>query len=254
MERPLRMSGMSVLRKFYDYMLRHPRTKRGSWGRWYYLERYAKVLEEITKYSQTSSHVLDVGCNEGLYAYYIHRKNPSCSYVGCDISKTLLITAYKDANTNYILCDARALPFRNSSAELVLCSEVLEHLRLPYHVLISLCDISSRATIITFPEEPLVRILGLRHPEHISTIDLDKIVTKLKSKGYETLKTEIIARFSIPCGILEFLRISRSRYAMIIVRLLERMLRAFVPAILIPYRVRLVVAAKANFESPVPNS
>jgi len=184
--------------------------------------------------SETLNDVLDVGCGEGLYAHYLHQRKPSSFYIGCDLSKTSLNRAYKDHDISYVLCDAHALPFRTKSVDLVLCSEVFEHIGSPYQVLTSMCDVSRKAIIITFPDEPLRRILEVRHPEHISTIDLNNIATKLKSNGYEILKTSVITSFSIPCGILEFLRMPRNTDNKSFVRLVDLVLKTLLPAILIP--------------------
>jgi len=240
---------MSIfLTRFYGYVLKHPKTKRGSWGHWYYRERYVKVLGEIMKYGGTLSHLLDVGCGGGLYAHYLHQGKPSCFYIGCDASKTEINNAYKDQNTNYILCDAHALPLRSGSLEIVLCSEVLEHLSSPYQALTSICNVSRRTIIVTFPDEPLRRIIGIKHTEHISTIDLNKVVTELKSNGYKVLKISVVRRFSVPCGILEFLRIPVNRATKLFVRLLDSAVDRFVPIIFIPYQVVLVVATRINIK------
>lgn len=237
---------MSTLTRVYDYMLQHPKTQRGSWGRWYYRERYMKVLEEIMRTSEILTHVLDVGCGKGLYAYYLHQKRPSCIYIGCDISKTSLKMAYKDQNTHYVSCDAHALPLRTRSIEVVLCSEVLEHVSSPDQVLTSICDVSSKAIVITFPDEPLQKILGVCHPEHISTINWNNIGTTLESNGYEILKIGRIISFSIPCGMLEFLRIPRNKCTKSVVRLIDTIFKKLLPSMFIPYKVVLVVAAKID--------
>lgn len=237
---------MSLITRVYDYMLQHPKTKRGSWGGWYFRERYVKVLEEIMRDRKTLMRVLDVGCGKGLYAYYLHQKKSSCIYIGCDLSKNSLKTAYKDNNTNYVLCDAHALPLRTRSIEVVLCSEVLEHVSSPDQVLNSMCDVSRKAIVITFPDEPLQRILGVRHPEHVSTINWSNISTTLESNGYELLKIGKILSFSIPCGMLEFLRIPRNKGTKSFVRLIDIILKTLLPSMFIPYTVVLVVAAKID--------
>jgi len=111
-----------------------------------------------------------------------------------------------------------------------------------------MCDVSRKAIVITFPDEPLRRILEVRHPEHILTIDLNNMVTKLKSNGYEILKTSVITSFSIPCGILEFLRMPRNTGTKSFVRLVDLVLKTLLPAILIPYKVIRVVADKIDLK------
>jgi SAM-dependent methyltransferase len=226
-------------------MLRHPKTRRGYWGRWYHRERYTRVFEEITKFGEISS-LLDIGCGEGVCAYYLHQIKPSCFYIGCDISKASIKSAHKDHYTDFILCDAHKLPIRAGSIEVVLCSEVLEHVDSPYRVLTSMCNLSRDAIIITFPDEGLGRVMGILHPEHVSMIDLERIIAELRSNGYKVLKISVIAKFSIPMGIPEFLRIPINRCTKLLVQSVSNILETFLPTILAPYRVVLVVACHST--------
>jgi ubiquinone/menaquinone biosynthesis C-methylase UbiE len=89
----------------------------------YILQRPTR--RELNKEIRT---ILDVGCGQGLVGKYgIHHKNIFA--VGVDIYEPdLRIARERGAYDDYILCDVRALPFKEKGVEAVLCTEVLEHL------------------------------------------------------------------------------------------------------------------------------
>jgi ubiquinone/menaquinone biosynthesis C-methylase UbiE len=89
----------------------------------YILER--PIRRELNKEIRT---ILDVGCGQGLVGRYgIHHRN--MFMVGADIFEPdIKIARERGAYDEYIVCDARSLPFRAKSCDAVLCLELLEHL------------------------------------------------------------------------------------------------------------------------------
>ncbi len=72
--------------------------------------------------------IVDVGCGKGEPMKFVNRSN-SFYVVGLDIFKPAL----KNCKTlgiyaDYVLCDVKALPLKQKSFDVSLCSEVLEHL------------------------------------------------------------------------------------------------------------------------------
>ena len=71
--------------------------------------------------------VLDVGCGKGLVGRFITRSGKYFT-VGVDIFGPDLREACKNhTHSDFVQCDVRSLPFRRESFDVVLCSEVLEH-------------------------------------------------------------------------------------------------------------------------------
>jgi SAM-dependent methyltransferase len=237
-------STMSRLVKVYDYILNHPRTRRGYWGEWYFSERYDKVLNTVVEYYPNLRSVLEIGCGKGFYASLLQKLRPNCSYFGLDLDKITLKEAFKNTNTNYAVCDAAWLPVRDYSADLVLCSEVLEHLNTPYEVLSSLPKISRMGVIITFPVEHLSMKLRTMHPEHVICLEWRAVVTKLVQEGMTILRSEEIARFFLPCGIVEFLPIPKNKLTESLMIFMNAVLKKMVPLTLVPNQVILIVASK----------
>jgi ubiquinone/menaquinone biosynthesis C-methylase UbiE len=206
---------MSRLVKLYDYILKHPRTRRGYWGEWYFSERYNKVLNTLVEFYPNLQSVLEIGCGKGFYARLLQ-------------------------NTNYAVCDAAWLPARDCSADIVLCSEVLEHLNAPYEVLSALPRISRIGVIITFPVEHLSMKVRTMHPEHLVCLEWRTVVANLVQEGMTILRTEEIARFFFPCGIVEFLPILKNKLTESLIILINAALKKMVPLALVPNQVILI--------------
>ena len=72
--------------------------------------------------------ILDVGCGKGEPMKFINR-NKSFYAVGLDVFKPYLRDCKKRGiHNDYILCDVKRLPLSERSFDVVLCTEVLEHL------------------------------------------------------------------------------------------------------------------------------
>ena len=234
---------MSNLAKVYDSILRHPRTRRGYWGEWYFSERYGKVLNTVVEYYPNLQSVLEIGCGKGFYASLLQKLLPNCSYLGLDLDKVTLKEAFKSVNTNYAVCDVAWLPVHDYSADLVLCSEVLEHLNNPYDVISTLPKIARLGIIITFPVEHLSMKLRIMHPEHTIRLEWRAVVTKLVQEGMTILRSEEIARFFLPCGIVEFLPIPKNKLTESLMIFMNALLKKMVPLTLVPNQVILIMAS-----------
>jgi len=236
-----------MFNKTYGYILKHPATRRGYWGRWYYKRRYEKVLKSLSKFCRNKKiTILDFGCGLGVYAQYLEEKGCRCHYVGCDVDAKSLKSAYRGYSTDYVMCDIQRLPFRKRSAEVVLCSEVLEHLSSPYETLGDICRTTTGALIITFPEERLLSTFKDRHPEHVSEIDKESVVNLLISRKFKLVQISHIFSSFIPCGILEFLGIPRNKFTQTIVGLVDKLLKRITPASLVPHKTILIEAKRID--------
>lgn len=122
------------------------------------------VHRRIVAYVQAANpnRVLDAGCGEGFGLYHLARRAPSLSLVGVDINRE----AVKYARTRFgevatfeqgTIFD---LPYAAGAVDLVLCSEVLEHLRAPGRAVAELKRVARTHVLITVPLEPIFQTLN----------------------------------------------------------------------------------------------
>ena len=76
--------------------------------------------------------VLDVGCASGWFLSEVSKKYPSARYFGIDIyDKGISYAKKKHPFIEFKVADAHKIPYSENFFDLVLCTEVLEHLREP---------------------------------------------------------------------------------------------------------------------------
>ena len=81
--------------------------------------------------------MLDVGCGEGRHIFGVMQDYPDMRCIGLDMDKDSLNKAEEgyeyfesisNAGVDFLKGSAYSLPFPNNSFDLIVCSEVLEHL------------------------------------------------------------------------------------------------------------------------------
>lgn len=92
----------------------------------------------LDKYSlNTNGIMLDVGCGEGRHIFGIMQQNPLMQCIGLDMDKNSLKKAEEgyayfktlsQAGADFLIGSAYSIPLPNNSVDIVICSEVLEHL------------------------------------------------------------------------------------------------------------------------------
>jgi len=239
-----------MFNKAYGYILKHPATKRGYWGVWYYRQRYEQVLMRLSRVCQKEGRImlLELGCASGIYARYLREKGFECYYVGCDIERKSLKLAYRGKDIAYVLCDIHQLPFIPKCANVILCSEVLEHVSDPYNTVARLSELVAKTLIITFPEERLLSLLRDRHPEHVSPIDKQNLINALMSKKLKIVFSSQIFSSFVPCGLLEFLGISRNGLSQAVVYSIDKLLMKIVPSSLTPHETIIIEAVRPHID------
>jgi SAM-dependent methyltransferase len=125
------------------------------WNDYWHLTRLREIMKIVRKTSFDS--FLDVGCAEGLCLKLLSKNSRTrSSGSGLDLAKNYLLKA-RVASPKSLLVqgDASQLPFKNDIFDLVLCSEVLEHVPNPKNVFKELVRVSRRYIVVTLAGENL---------------------------------------------------------------------------------------------------
>lgn len=111
---------------------------------------------------KNNDRVLEVGCGEG---YILNLINNGKLY-GIDLSNTAIARAKQKlaSKTNVkklIIGPAEKLPFKPKSFDVIICSEVIEHVQNPRRVLQELARVAkpNARIVVTFPNEALINKL-----------------------------------------------------------------------------------------------
>lgn len=157
------------------------------------LAQFNRRLLECVKLANPDT-VLDAGCGEGFTMSLLSEYGTTTTITGIDFSDDAIALAKKTAPTLQIKkASIYSIPYSDASVDLVICSEVLEHLENPDKAIAEIMRVSKKYVIVSVPNEPYfqlanflrgkyLRSLG-NHPEHINHWSSHSIVSKLKRAG-----------------------------------------------------------------------
>lgn len=149
------------------------------------VSRISHFFDELTRLIKLASprYVLNVGCGEGFDVKNLGERNADLAYCcGLDLNPQALKVAQELSfpfRFDAIHGDAYRLPLRLDGFDMILCLEILEHLRHPEAVLMEIAQRHDQYCVFSVPNEPfyrLTRLLILRknvsrlgdHPEHVN--------------------------------------------------------------------------------------
>lgn len=123
--------------------------------------------------------ILDVGCGEGFTLIKIKHAKIGEKFEGVDDSAEALDIGKKlNPKLNIKMGDIYKLPYEDNAFDLIICTEVLEHLGAPEKALLELKRVSSKYIILSVPNEPFFTLANFfrgkylktfgNHPEHIN--------------------------------------------------------------------------------------
>lgn len=140
--------------------------------------------------------ILDAGCGEGFTMDKLTRFGVGRKIEGVEYSKEAILLG-KKLFPNLIFKEGSAyeLPYKNNSFDLVVCTEVLEHLNQPEKALSEALRTSKKYVLISVPNEPFfmlgnfIRGKNLLHlgndPGHINHWTIVSFLNFLKKNGLE---------------------------------------------------------------------
>jgi ubiquinone/menaquinone biosynthesis C-methylase UbiE len=154
----------------------------------YSIKRYCPNSRDLT--------VLDVGCGTGHLLHLISREAPFRKKIGCDVSETAIeigSSLFKDIS--FVLADIYKLPFKD--IDVVLCSEVIEHVRDDSRALKEIYRILSSGGLL-FLTVPFDKNNWTFHDEffkHYRRYDKDATAKLLENIGF---KIKHVSTFGFP--------------------------------------------------------
>ncbi len=142
------------------------------------IRNFLNAVAELVRVSGSTT-LLDIGCAEGFVSAYIRHQIPGIEPWGLDRDAAALLRG-RSLHPHMPTCigDIMQLPIKEASADLVLCTEVLEHIPDPAHALHELLRVGRRYVLLSVPWEPWFRLanaLRLKNvkrlgddPEHVN--------------------------------------------------------------------------------------
>jgi SAM-dependent methyltransferase len=115
--------------------------------------------------------LLDAGCGEGHVAAWLAGAFPAAEITGVD-GRSAALTAFLARNPGLraVEGDLRNMPFADDAFDVVVCTEVLEHLHEPELTLRELGRVCAGHLFLTVPHEPFFRAGNLGRGRYVSRL------------------------------------------------------------------------------------
>ncbi|EKD65338.1 MAG: methyltransferase type 11 [uncultured bacterium] len=146
--------------------------------------------------------VLDAGCGEGFTLNKLMSNNIGKSIEGVEYTKEAITLGKKLFPKAKIKSGSiYELPYKNNSFDLVICTEVLEHMEYPQKALLEALRVSKKHIILSVPNEPFFRIANLltgkyvnefgNSPGHINHWTFFSFQDFIKKRGIKITKIKL---------------------------------------------------------------
>lgn len=138
--------------------------------------RYDQVVSLIPK---KSKRILDVGCGDGVLLSLIGRKSQAILY-GIDPDPVSLTAARQKVKAKFVLGKAEKLPFKNNLFDVVVATEIIEHLSHPAKLLAEARRVlkSGGRLIVTSPVKTDSGLTDPLHVREFSPAELKKLAAQ----------------------------------------------------------------------------
>ena len=133
------------------------------------IERFFSSLVSLAK-PLNPKKVLDAGCGEGFSLNKLIINNVGEELEGIENSKEAIILGKKlFPKAKIKLGSIYDLPYNSNNFDLVLCTEVLEHLENPQKALSEIIRVSKKYIILSVPNEPFFRLANFLAGKYIKS-------------------------------------------------------------------------------------
>jgi len=164
------------------------------------IDNFYKNFYKIIRPLRASS-ILDVGCGEGFTLKKLQEKKIGKNNEGIDYSGTAVKIGHKIyPELNLKRGDVYKLDYKENSFDLIICTEVLEHLKDPIKAVAEIKRVTNRYIVFSVPNEPFFIAANLlrgkylkrfgNHPEHINHWTFWGFENFLKRQGLIVMKSK----------------------------------------------------------------
>jgi 2-polyprenyl-3-methyl-5-hydroxy-6-metoxy-1,4-benzoquinol methylase len=129
----------------------------------------ARVVGHIA--AERPGRVLEVGCGQGWLLKAIADALPEAELHGLDIRPDVVGYARELVpSAEVVVGNGERLPFEDASFDVVVCSEVLEHVNDPSSVLAEIDRVGRGVAVLSVPDEPWFWGANLARGKHLATL------------------------------------------------------------------------------------
>jgi SAM-dependent methyltransferase len=137
------------------------------------IDRFHGQLAQIVR-DLSPKGILDVGCGEGYVLGALRAEGIRCPMAGIDLSPTAIEAArVRVPDATFEVIDALQLADAGRRYDMVLMTEVLEHIPEPQRMLPVLERIAERYVVTSVPWEPFFRGLNFMRGKHVMDLGND---------------------------------------------------------------------------------
>lgn len=128
---------------------------------------YNSLLNEVQALKPVS--ILDAGCGEGFTLEKLRVNSIGENLYGIDIQETAINIGKKlYPHILFTKGGVYELPYGDNSFDVVICTEVLEHLEFPEKALSELYRVTKKFCVLSVPNEPYFRIANFLRGKNIT--------------------------------------------------------------------------------------
>jgi SAM-dependent methyltransferase len=139
----------------------------------YLIENFFSSLISLIKPLQIES-ILDAGCGEGFTMNKLIENKIGRKTEGIEYSKEAVFLGKKFyPKLNIKQASIYNLPYKENSFDLIICTEVIEHLEDPKKALQEMLRVSKKYLIISVPNEPLFMLSNFLRGKNLSRLGND---------------------------------------------------------------------------------
>ena len=132
--------------------------------------------------------LFDVGCGEGFMLNLVNQQYPNVELYGCDINESAVNFAKQQVpKADLFVCDGSNINVPSHSFDVIVCTEVLEHVLEPEKILAEIKRVlkPGGSVLLSVPHEPFFMLGNLvsgrhiktfgNHPEHVVHFSMRKL-------------------------------------------------------------------------------